>query len=401
MRKKVCIGDLGTVVTGKTPSKSNKAFYGDYALFLKPTDISECCKFTYKTEEMFSQLAADKFASSLIPKGAICIPCIGTIGTKMTMSHCECYTNQSINSIICNDKYDNEYVYYLMKNFLPNLKSYNLGTASGREFISKSNFEKIEIVAEQDKNIQNEIGKFLSRYDSLIENYQKQIKLLEESAQRLYKEWFIDLRFPGHENTKIVDGVPEGWEKKKIGDISKTTSGGTPSRTNNSFYSGSIMWVKTKELCDGFILGTEEKITEEAIKKSSAKIVPAGSILMAMYGATIGKLGIATKDLTCNQACCVFLISEDNPLRWYIFNWLLQNRNFLISQGKGAAQPNLSQDMIKGFELIIPDDKSLRGYHLLINPIYLNIKSLQSQICQLTEARNRLLPKLMNGEIDV
>lgn len=401
MRKKVCIGDLGTVVTGKTPSKSNKAFYGDYALFLKPTDISECCKFTYKTEEMFSQLAADKFASSLIPKGAICIPCIGTIGTKMTMSHCECYTNQSINSIICNDKYDNEYVYYLMKNFLPNLKSYNLGTASGREFISKSNFEKIEIVAEQDKNIQNEIGKFLSRYDSLIENYQKQIKLLEESAQRLYKEWFIDLRFPGYENTKIVDGVPEGWEKKKLGDVSKTTSGGTPSRTNNSFYSGSIMWVKTKELCDGFIFNTEEKITEEAIKKSSAKIVPAGSILMAMYGATIGKLGIATKDLTCNQACCVFLISEDNPLRWYIFNWLLQNRNFLISQGKGAAQPNLSQDMIKGFELIIPDDKSLRGYHLLINPIYLNIKSLQSQICQLTEARNRLLPKLMNGEIDV
>lgn len=401
MRKKVCIGDLGTVVTGKTPSKSNKAFYGDYALFLKPTDISEYCKFTYKTEEMYSQLAAEKFASSLIPAGAICIPCIGTIGTKMTMSHCDCYTNQSINSIICNENYDNEYVYYLMKNFLPNLKSYNLGTASGREFISKSNFEKIEIIAEQDLPTQQRIATILSRYDSLIENYQKQIKLLEESAQRLYKEWFIDLRFPGYENTKIVDGVPEGWEKKKIGDISKTTSGGTPSRTNNSFYSGSVLWVKTKELCDGFILETEEKITEEAIKKSSAKIVPAGSILMAMYGATIGKLGIATKDLTCNQACCVFLISEDNPLRWYIFYWLLQNRNFLISQGKGAAQPNLSQDMIKGFELIIPDDKSLRGYHLLINPIYLNIKSLQSQIWQLTEARDRLLPKLMSGEIEV
>ena len=219
MRKKVCIGDLGTVVTGKTPSKSNKAFYGDYALFLKPTDISEYCKFTYKTEEMYSQLAAEKFASSLIPAGAICIPCIGTIGTKMTMSHCDCYTNQSINSIICNENYDNEYVYYLMKNFLPNLKSYNLGTASGREFISKSNFEKIEIIAEQDLPTQQRIATILSRYDSLIENYQKQIKLLEESAQRLYKEWFIDLRFPGHENTKIVDGVPEGWEKKSVDSI--------------------------------------------------------------------------------------------------------------------------------------------------------------------------------------
>lgn len=291
--------------------------------------------------------------------------------------------------------------YYLAS---PRMQAHMLSLAVGkgasRNAMTKQMIENFKVTCPP-LDTQHRIATILSRYDSLIENYQKQIKLLEESAQRLYKEWFIDLRFPGHENTKIVDGVPEGWEKKKLGDVSKTTSGGTPSRTNNSFYSGSIMWVKTKELCDGFIFNTEEKITEEAIKKSSAKIVPAGSILMAMYGATIGKLGIATKDLTCNQACCVFLISEDNPLRWYIFNWLLQNRNFLISQGKGAAQPNLSQDMIKGFELIIPDDKSLRGYNLLINPIYLNIKSLQFQIRHLTEARDRLLPKLMSGEIEV
>ena len=311
--------------------------------------------------------------------------------------------NQRVGKIINkNDEYSNlDYIYYFLSQYDVKVElAQKAGGAANQANISPSDIKNLYFPCPPIE-IQNKIATILSRYDSLIENYQKQIKLLEESAQRLYKEWFINLRFPGHENTKIVDGVPEGWEKKKLGDVSKTTSGGTPSRTNNSFYSGSIMWAKTKELCDGFIFNTEEKITEEAIKKSSAKIVPAGSILMAMYGATIGKLGIATKDLTCNQACCVFLISEDNPLRWYIFNWLLQNRNFLISQGKGAAQPNLSQDMIKGFELIIPDDKSLRGYHLLINPIYLNIKSLQSQICQLTEARNRLLPKLMNGEIEV
>ena len=295
---------------------------------------------------------------------------------------------------------DSRYLYYVMltREFYMQADSVAIGAAQRTISLTSLRNMKVKLPS---LDFQQRIATILSRYDSLIENYQMQIKLLEESAQRLYKEWFIDLRFPGHENTKIVDGVPEGWEKKKLGDVSKTTSGGTPSRTNNSFYSGSIMWVKTKELCDGFIFNTEEKITEEAIKKSSAKIVPAGSILMAMYGATIGKLGIATKDLTCNQACCVFLISEDNPLRWYIFNWLLQNRNFLISQGKGAAQPNLSQDMIKGFELIIPDDKSLRGYNLLINPIYLNIKSLQFQIRHLTEARDRLLPKLMSGEIEV
>ena len=225
MRKTITIGDLGTIITGKTPPTTNKNYYGDYAVFIKPTDISEQSKYTYETEEMYSKLAAEKYENSLIPKGAICVPCIGTIGTKMTMAPCDCYTNQSINSIVCNENYDNEYVYYLIKNFLPGLKAYNLGTASGREYVSKSNFEKIELVAEQDKTIQKKIGELLSRYDSLIENYQKQIKLLEEAAQRLYKEWFVDLHFPGHENTKIVDGVPEGWEKKTLDEYCSVFTG--------------------------------------------------------------------------------------------------------------------------------------------------------------------------------
>ena len=238
MRKTITIGELGTIITGKTPPTTNKNYYGDYAVFIKPTDISEQSKYTYETEEMYSKLAAEKYKSSQIPQGAICVPCIGTIGTKMTMAPCDCYTNQSINSIICNENYDNEYVYYLIKYFLPGLKAYNLGTASGREYVSKSNFEKIELIAEQDKTIQIKIGKFLSRYDFLIENYQKQIKLLEEAAQRLYKEWFVDLHFPGHENTKIVDGVPEGWEKKKIADVCDTIGGGTPSTKVSSYYEG-------------------------------------------------------------------------------------------------------------------------------------------------------------------
>ena len=401
MRKTITIGDLGTIITGKTPPTTNKNYYGDYAVFIKPTDISEQCKFTYETEEMYSKLAAEKYESSLIPKGAICVPCIGTIGTKMTMAPCDCYTNQSINSIVCNENYDNEYVYYLIKDFLPGLKAYNLGTASGREYVSKSNFEKIELVAEQDKTIQKKIGEFLSRYDSLIENYQKQIKLLEEAAQRLYKEWFVDLHFPGHENTKVIDGVPEGWEKKKVGEVCDTTSGGTPSRSKPDFYTGNILWVKTKELNDDFIFDTEEKITDDAIRKSSAKLIPSGSILMAMYGATIGKLGIATKELSCNQACCVFLLSEDDILRLYLYSWLLDNRMTLISMGKGAAQPNLSQDMIKKLELMIPSSYLLTIFDSIVKPIYKEESYLSSQIHLLTEARDRLLPKLMSGEIAV
>jgi len=301
-----------------------------------------------------------------------------------------------------NDKkiFDPVFFNYLFKT--RQFKKSMTGTAVGANIqnLSQSRLGSCEVNV-PDIEIQKEIATILSRYDSLIENYQKQIKLLEEAAQRLYKEWFVDLHFPGHENTKIVDGVPEGWEKKKVGEVCDTTSGGTPSRSKPDFYTGNILWVKTKELNDDFIFDTEEKITDDAIRKSSAKLIPSGSILMAMYGATIGKLGIATKELSCNQACCVFLLSEDDILRLYLYSWLLDNRMTLISMGKGAAQPNLSQDMIKKLELMIPSSYLLTIFDSIVKPIYKEESYLSSQIHLLTEARDRLLPKLMSGEIAV
>lgn len=249
---------------------------------------------------------------------------------------------------------------------------------------------------------QRRIADILSAYDDLIENNRKQIKLLEEAAQRLYKEWFVDLRFPGHEHSTIVDGVPEGWKIDFLSNVIKTTSGGTPARSHSEYYvNGSNLWVKTQELTDGFILDTEEKITDDAIKNSSAKLVSKGSILMAMYGATIGKLGIATQDLTCNQACCVFDVSDFKYGAMYLFCWLLENRNFLIKLGKGAAQSNLSQTMIKNLKILVPCTKVLYQFSCFVDSLYSQILTNQKQVSILSEARDRLLPKLMSGEVEV
>ena len=388
------------MVTGKKPSKSNKEFYGDYAQFLKPTDISEFCKFTYKTEEMFSRLAADKFGSSLIPKGAICIPCIGTIGTKMTMSHCDCYTNQSINSIICKENYDNEYVYYLMKNFLPNLKSYNLGTASGREFISKSNFEKIEIVAEQNKNIQKEIGKFLSRYDSLIENYQKQIKLLEESAQRLYKEWFIDLRFPGHENTKIVDGVPEGWDKKNVAEVGDVITGKTPSKVNNANFGCDIPFITIPDMHNGIYPTNSQYLSKFGADSQSRKYIPANSLIVSCIG-TAGLVCI-TKELCQTNQQINSLILKDGSLLYYMYFLFLSLKEHLENIGSnGATMTNVNKSKFESIEIIIPNKVLTNNFHTKVKDNFSKILRLYNQISLLTEARDRLLPRLMNGEIEV
>ena len=390
MRKVVTIGDLGEVITGKTPPKSNKNFYGDYAVFIKPTDISEDHKYTYETEEMYSQLAAEQYKSSLVPKGAICVPCIGTIGTKMTMTHCACYTNQSINSIVCNDNYDNEYVYYLIKNFLPGLKAYNLGTASGREYVSKSNFELIEIEVEQDKETQHRIATILSRYDSLIENYQKQIKLLEEAAQRLYKEWFIDLHFPGHENTNIIDGVPEGWEKKKLIDLVNVQYGyAFDGHLFNSKGEGTPI-VRIRNIPDVY---TNDYTTEEA---NESYIVNDGDLLIGMDGIFHINTWCGGKAYLVQRACS--FRPKDVSMKGFILQAIFEPIKFFENTVVGATVAHLGKKHIDSIELLVSNnDKMYKPFEKMFN----ERQTLKSQLRLLTEARDRLLPKLMNCEINV
>ena len=406
MRKTINIGDLGTIITGKTPPTTNKNYYGDYAVFIKPTDISEHSKYTYETEEMYSKLAAEKYESSLIPKGAICVPCIGTIGTKMTMAPCDCYTNQSINSIICNENYDNEYVYYLIKNFLPGLKAYNLGTASGREYVSKSNFEKIELVAEQDKEIQKKIGVILSRYDSLIENYQKQIKLLEEAAQRLYKEWFIDLHFPGHENTKIVDGVPEGWEKKKLSELFSFVRG--KSYTSKELSDEGTIMVNLKNIQSfGGYKSDVEKHFIGTFKEEQTLMK--GDLIMGVTDMTqerrlVGSVALIPdfKETATFSMDLIKLISFKLP---NIYLYCAMRYGDVSRQiaplANGVNVLHLKPEAISNIEMVVASDSIIEKFVSYTSKTIESILSLQSQLRLLTEARDRLLPKLMSGEIEI
>ena len=291
-------------------------------------------------------------------------------------------------------------VYYLLS---PKPQHELLGTANGAT-VAHVNLPAIRNLKIElpEKSVQDKIGTILVTYDDLIENNQKQIKLLEEVAQRLYKEWFVDLRFPGHENTKIVDGVPEGWQYEKLGDLVKTTSGGTPSRRKSEYYvNGNIRWIKTKELNDRFIFETEEHITEDAVKNSSAKVLPEGALIVAMYGATIGKIGITAAEMACNQACCAFISFDDMISKEYLYCWLMDNREYLVSQGKGAAQSNLSQEMIRNFSLLCPDKKVIKNFTEIVTTMLENKRVLENKILMLSKARDDLLPKLMSGEVEV
>jgi len=253
------------------------------------------------------------------------------------------------------------------------------------------------------KETQQRIAQILFRYDSLIENYQKQIMLLEESAQRLYKEWFVDLNFPGHESTNFFDGVPEGWEKKKISDVCETIGGGTPSTKVRAYYDGgSISWVtptditKNNSLC---LLGTEKKITKEGLNHSSAKMLPAEAILMTSR-ASVGYFGICDFEVCTNQGFISCVPFEKNFQMYLLYNLINRVDEIRIKAG-GSTYLEISKSVFRNFEIICPSNNLVTGFQQVTHRLLERTRIIAKQIRLLTEARDRLLPKLMSGEISV
>lgn len=389
MRKKVCIGDLGTIITGNTPPRNRPELYGNHTPFIKATDISESEKYTYNPEECYSEEGYNKYIKSLIPKGSTCVVTIGSIGKKMTMAHCDLFINQAMNAIIPNACFDSEYVYYAVKNVLGNIKTLDSGTASGRENVSKSAFSKMEIWVEEELPIQQRIATILSRYDSLIENYQKQIKLLEESAQRLYKEWFIDLRFPGHENTKIVDGVPEGWEKKKVGDIvvyfdkQRKPLSSMQRASMDKIYpyygAASLMDYVDNYIFDGIYLLLGEDGTVITSDNKPVLQYVWGKFWVNNHAHVLrGTNDISTEFL--------YMMFKELPIADVV---------------TGAAQPKISQGRLSEKTILTPSLDLIKKWSKLTKPFFDSLRVKTEQIRILTEARDRLLPKLMSGEINV
>lgn len=322
------------------------------------------------------------------------------------MAPCDCYTNQSINSIVCNENYDNEYVYYLIKNFLPGLKAYNLGTASGREYVSKSNFEKIELVAEQDKTIQKRIGVILSRYDSLIENYQKQIKLLEEAAQRLYKEWFIDLHFPGHENTKIVDGVPEGWEKKTLGELISYVRGKSYSSNEISDEGCIMVNLKNIQAFGGYKRDAEKRFIGEYKPEQTLQ---KGDLVMGVTDMTqerrlVGHVALIPdfNEPATFSMDLIKIIPYSIPIIYLYCAMRYGGISKQISPlANGVNVLHLKPDAMMGTMMVVPRKDMIERFCPFVEEMTNKILKNQSQIRLLTEARDRLLPKLMSGEITI
>ncbi|GLX74176.1 hypothetical protein FBDF15_03080 [Faecalibacterium duncaniae] len=292
------------------------------------------------------------------------------------------------------------YLCYALNQQLRLLKTMSSGSTT--KFLTVRMLDNLDIPLPS-INIQTEIVNILSAYDDLIENNQKQIKLLEEAAQRIYKEWFVDLRFPGYENTKIVDGVPEEWRVASIADICDTVGGGTPSTKIQSYYEkGDILWVTPTDITRNFslaLLDTEKKITPEGLKNSSAKMLPAETILMTSR-ASVGFFGMCKYEVCTNQGFISCIPKRENLQMYLLFN--LKSRVEEIRQkAGGSTYLEISKTVFRELKIILPKDEVLAEYQKNVHDIFDEIYCRTEMIKSLVDMRNRLLPKLMSGEVEV
>lgn len=280
-----------------------------------------------------------------------------------------------------NDRIEPEYLYYSMKsrNFYHWADSVAIGAAQRTVTLGQL---REKTIALPPLPVQRRIAEVLSAYDKLIENNRRQIKLLEEAAQRLYKEWFVDLRFPGHETTPIVDGLPEEWERGKLGSVVEFRRGKTITR---------------KEAVEGGVPvvagGLEPAYYHNAANTGSPVITVSGS------GANAGFCRLYVTKVWASD--CSF--ADANMTEDLIFVYLtikVLSNGFKQCQ-RGSAQPHVYPKHVNDLQVLIPNVETLECFRQLVAPFFIQIGILEQQIVAAREARDRLLPKLMSGEIEV
>lgn len=353
----------------------------------------------YISEETYLKHFKEKSNALTKPqKNDILYSIIGSIGGVYIVKDEIIGISSSVAIFRCNDDVIPEYLYYYMKSsfFDSQIQALRGGVAQG--FMSLSKLSTIEVPCPP-LETQRRIVSILSAYDDLIENNQKQIKLLEEAAQRLYKEWFVDLRFPGYEDIPIVDGVPEGWEKCLLSDVADVNKLNLPK--NNEY--DSIDYIDLSSVKKGRILEkTRYKINEAPGR--AKRLAIDGDIIWGMVRPNLCSYALVMHPNERDVFSTGFAVISSKKVPFSYLYCLATEESFigyLVNCTNGAAYPAVKPIHFEEAKILKPVDEILNQFHSIAEPIYRKIEALDKMVISLAEARDRLLPKLMSGELEV
>lgn len=326
----------------------------------------------------------------LYSKTSVLIPRKGTISNLFFIDEPFWTVDTLFYTKIDENKIIPKYLYFKLKTI--NLENMNVGSAVPS--LTTAVLNQIEIVIPKDTEEQKSIAAILTAFDDKIELLQAQNKTLEETAQTIFTEWFGKYG--------VDDELPDGWRVGKLGDVTKTYGGTTPSTTNPDFWDGYIYWTSPKDLSNSkgiFLLNTDKKITKEGLKKISSGLLPKRTLLLSSR-APIGYLALTNIELAINQGY-IAIVPEQYFSNNFMYLWLTENMKLVENASNGSTFMEISKSSFRNIDCVIPNKEILEKFDNFINPTFEKVLSNLIQIQTLTKTRDELLPRLMSGEVRV
>jgi len=392
----VRIGDLGKVFTGRTPSTSHASYFGQDVPFITPGDMHQG-KYARKTERSLSQEGASLLKRITLPANSVCVSCIGWQMGEVIMTDRPSFSNQQLNTIVPNDKIDPSFLYYSMLPRKQELLSLGAATGVRTPILNKSAFCDLKLKLPP-LPVQKKIAGILSAYDDLIENNQRRIKILEEMARKLYREWFVHFRFSGHEKIPLVDSplgkIPQGWEVKTIGNLTSYLNRGiAPNYDENA---NSIV-INQKCIRDQRLDTVRGRRHSKSIPND--KLIRYGDVLINSTGeGTLGRVAQVYQNIdNCTVDTHVTIARPSSAVDFDFFGCALLNLQETFERlGLGATgQTELSRTSIANIEISIAPSELQECFGKSVMPIRTSAIIFAAQNKKLQQTRDLLLPYLL------
>ena len=394
------------VTSGGTPSRSNPAYYeGGTIPWIKTGELRGW--YVDNIAERITPAAVRESSAKVFPPETVLLAMYGdgkTMGS-VGLIRTPAATNQACCAMLVDPKKcDPKFLMYSLVYFKPAILK--LAISGAQRNLNGKSIKQFTIGAPPVK-VQRRIASILRAYDDLIENNTRRIAILEGMARRIYEEWFVRFRFPGHEGVRMVESelglAPEGWKIEAVEDVTETLGGGTPSKTESEYWDGGdINWYSPTDLTGAKTVFMEEsasKITALGLAKSSAKLFPANSVLMTSR-ATLGVIAVNTTPACTNQGFIVCVPSDRMPL-WLLFHWLKANESEFEGLATGATFKEITKGVFRKIKLAVPAITTAAAFEGVVGPMMDLVLRLERKNRNLRTTRDLLLPKLISGELDV
>ena len=413
---RVILGDIAISQTGPFGSQLHEEDYVSEGTPIVTVEHLGDINFTHQNLPFVSEADTKRLSKYILIEGDIVFSRVGSTDRNVYVDKSHegwIFSGRCIRVRADKNKVNPRYLSYYFKQNSFKKMMMNLAVGATMPSLNTKIMNSIELDLLPREN-QDKIANILSAIDDKIQINNQINQELEAMAKTLYDYWFVQFDFPDQNgnpykssggkmiyNPELKREIPEGWGVEKIEDIAQTGSGGTPKSTNSSYYTdGEVPWINSGELSQTVITSTSNFITEEGLKNSNAKLFPSGTILVAMYGATAGKVSFLAFEASTNQAICAIMLS-DVRMRYYLKNVIEDLYQYLVNLSTGSARDNLSQDMIKNIKVVIPSNEILDRYYYFSNNIIKELTKKQQENEQLIQLRDWLLPMLMNGQVKV